>query len=311
MAAATPHKGLSDMTAHISPNDLHVLDAEPRIQDLKLAEALNFSQTYDIRQLIKRNAEELAQHGEVFGTTPKTSPNGGRPGTEFWLNEPQSLLVCMFSRTERAAEVRAEIISVFMAWRRGRAGGLPGPIPSTAESIGGEPLAVITAKLGIVRESRLIHGPERARVLWDRLGLPSVPAGPELLADDARACIEHLLSVALVDDPAFGQPRTVRHAVAAALDGGENADAALRARGIRVLEHEDGFVVANSHPAIVAMFAGTRWANNRHPAALRHYPGARKVGPTKFGTISGHRGWLIPGEAAEDRPVSAVPASHS
>ena len=36
------------------------------------------------------------------------------------MNEPQALLLCLFSRTEKAAEVRRTVIAVFSAWRRGQ-----------------------------------------------------------------------------------------------------------------------------------------------------------------------------------------------
>ena len=35
------------------------------------------------------------------------------------LNEAQALLVCVLSRTQKAKEVRAALIYIFMAWRRG------------------------------------------------------------------------------------------------------------------------------------------------------------------------------------------------
>jgi len=63
---------------------------------------------------------------------------GGRPGTAYHLNEEQALLICMLSRTERAKQVRAEVIRVFAAWRRGQRG--PGPDPRSF-MIGPVPLA--------------------------------------------------------------------------------------------------------------------------------------------------------------------------
>ena len=53
-----------------------------------------------------------------------------RQYTEYWLNERQALLVCVLSRTERAAEVRRALITVFTAWRHGQLAtdGLPGEL---------------------------------------------------------------------------------------------------------------------------------------------------------------------------------------
>lgn len=110
------------MNALITLNDLHVIDDEPRVQDLRLAEALGFLLPYDIRKVIRRNAAELQRYGAIFATTAKnTDPRGrGRPGTEYHLTEGQALLVCMFAETERAADVRQALIEVFMAWRKGQ-----------------------------------------------------------------------------------------------------------------------------------------------------------------------------------------------
>jgi phage anti-repressor protein len=49
------------------------------------------------------------------------NPNalGGRPTSAFYLNEEQALLICMFARTDKAKQVRTEVIRVFTAWRRG------------------------------------------------------------------------------------------------------------------------------------------------------------------------------------------------
>jgi hypothetical protein len=41
---------------------------------------------------------------------------------EYWLNEPQALLIAMRSDAELAPAVREMPIRVFMAWRQGRIG---------------------------------------------------------------------------------------------------------------------------------------------------------------------------------------------
>ena len=93
-------------------------DGEPRVRDLTLAERLGFERVHKVRDLIGRNLAELEAHGGVFSTMEKTSETGGRPGIAYWLNEPQALLICMFSRTPKAAEVRRALIDVFTAYRR-------------------------------------------------------------------------------------------------------------------------------------------------------------------------------------------------
>lgn len=98
---------------------------EPRVEDLRLAEVLEFGRPRDIRQLIERNAEELSTYGHlrVEGTGAVRRRAGGQlegqEGQSYWLNEEQALLVTLFSRTERAAQVRRLVIDVFKAWRRG------------------------------------------------------------------------------------------------------------------------------------------------------------------------------------------------
>lgn len=88
-----------------------------RVKDLALAVALGFERPRKMRDILKRYLGELRQYGEVCPMAGQTSEAGGRPSIQFWLNEQQALLLCMFSRTERAAEVRRQLIDVFTAWR--------------------------------------------------------------------------------------------------------------------------------------------------------------------------------------------------
>jgi hypothetical protein len=127
----------------LSLSDLNVtINHEPRIRDLRIAERLGMTDPYSVRRIIDRNRAELETYGSlavrhrkssrewVSDAASETSENGGRPGTEFWLNEPQTLLICMFSKTANAAAVRREVISVYMAYRRGEAAHvLPDPAP--------------------------------------------------------------------------------------------------------------------------------------------------------------------------------------
>jgi hypothetical protein len=109
------------MTAMIlSISDLNTsINHEPRIRDLRIAERLGMVQPLNIRQTIEANRSELERYGEVFTHSVKTAGTlGGRPATEYYLNEPQIILLCMFSRTEAAAAIRQEVIEVFMAARR-------------------------------------------------------------------------------------------------------------------------------------------------------------------------------------------------
>jgi len=121
------------MQTALQMNDLALLDDEPRVLDLRVAEALEFDRPRDIRKLIERNSDELAAYGGLRHDGANPKPQGGRPGVEYWLNEAQAILICMRSDAPRAADVRTEIIAVFQAWRHGKL--VPGA-PVTADLIG-------------------------------------------------------------------------------------------------------------------------------------------------------------------------------
>lgn len=104
----------------IAPVCLSVFDGEPRCRDLDLAGRLGFDRARDVRKLIERNMLEIREFG-VCATVAQTSgPRGGRPSTEYWLNEEQALLVAVLSNARNAPAVRAMLIKVFVAWRRGQ-----------------------------------------------------------------------------------------------------------------------------------------------------------------------------------------------
>lgn len=105
---------------------LRVIDEEPRILDTDLAERLGFERHRTIREIIDRNASELINYGGLPRGTANPGPLGGRPSYAYYLNEEQALLICMLSRTDKAKAVRAEVIRVFTAWRRGQ---LPAATP--------------------------------------------------------------------------------------------------------------------------------------------------------------------------------------
>jgi hypothetical protein len=101
--------------------DLQEIDGEPRVLDLKLAEALDFRRPRKIREIIERHLAELETHGYAprRGAMVEIGSGARREVFEYLLNEPQALLICMFARTAKAAAVRKQVIDVFMAWRRG------------------------------------------------------------------------------------------------------------------------------------------------------------------------------------------------
>lgn len=109
------------MSGALAAADLMVRDGEPRVRDVRLGEVLGMAQPLNIRRVIDRNTDELRMHGPIHAAREKVQLGSGalREITTYHLNEAQAVLVCMFSRTEKAAEVRRQIIQVFIAWRRG------------------------------------------------------------------------------------------------------------------------------------------------------------------------------------------------
>lgn len=100
---------------------LREVDGEPRVRDLDLAEKLGFSRPRVIRELIERNMAEIENFGAVRRGVNKIRSGRGRVAEveEFYLNEEQALLVSVLSNAPNAPAVRAMLIRVFVAYRRG------------------------------------------------------------------------------------------------------------------------------------------------------------------------------------------------
>lgn len=141
---------------------------EPRIQDLRLAEALGFSQLRDIRKIISRNIETLKSFGEVVCATVAQTSKGGRPTESYYLNEKQALYLCTKSEAQNAIDITIEMVEVFHGVKTGQYNKV-----ETVETVD-------KGALAIIRESRLLFGKEAARLLWMKLGLPALPALPAL-----------------------------------------------------------------------------------------------------------------------------------
>ena len=89
-------------------------DGELRLSDLRLGERLGFERPRVIRELISRNETELRSYGALATRYGKSR---GQPFKEYRLNEAQALLICMFARTDKAAQVRKEVTAVYLALR--------------------------------------------------------------------------------------------------------------------------------------------------------------------------------------------------
>jgi len=105
----------------LSLTDLTPITGEPRLRDLRLAEALGFTRRRKIRDLISAHYQELLAYGSLprIGAMVAAGSGVQRAVEEFWLNEPQCLLICMFAQTDNAAAVRKQAIELFVVWRHG------------------------------------------------------------------------------------------------------------------------------------------------------------------------------------------------
>ena len=103
---------------------------EPRGRDLDIAERLGFGRTRDIRKLIERCQDELETYGPLARHRGASISGKGRvvETEEFWLNEEQALLVSVMSDAVNAPKVRAMLIRVFTAWRKGHLEALASPV---------------------------------------------------------------------------------------------------------------------------------------------------------------------------------------
>jgi hypothetical protein len=86
------------------------------------------SRTAGVRSAARDPRTDREEHKEIEGlgaapcrTALVSRPQGGTAEVqEYWLNEEQALLVAVLSRAPKAQTVRAMLIRVFFAWRRGQ-----------------------------------------------------------------------------------------------------------------------------------------------------------------------------------------------
>lgn len=103
---------------NLSIKDLSLIDCEPRIKDIILGERLGLVQARNIKQVIEANSIELKQYGRLHAENASVKAGFFTKETmSYYLNEEQALLICMFSRTEKASVVRKELIDVYIAYR--------------------------------------------------------------------------------------------------------------------------------------------------------------------------------------------------
>ena len=86
---------------------LVLIEGEPRITDMTLADELGLPYPARIRQRIQRNKSRLANLGNVAT---------GRSETEFYLNRQQAVFMCRLIDPKTACDVQVEIASAFDAY---------------------------------------------------------------------------------------------------------------------------------------------------------------------------------------------------
>lgn len=108
------------MSGELTVEDLEVVADEPRVPDVRLGERLGMAQPLNIRATIEANRTELERYGSIHAARESIQSGKAtiREVTVYRLNEAQALLLCMFSRTERAADIREEVIKTFLAYKK-------------------------------------------------------------------------------------------------------------------------------------------------------------------------------------------------
>lgn len=171
-----------------------VLDDEPRVRDLDLAERLGFDRPRKIRELIVRYREEI----KAFGICPTVGQNHaggrGRPTTEYYLNEEQALLISTVSNAPAAPIVRRALIKTFVALRRGQVT----VIDHDAE------LAALRSDVTAIKETlSRVSGMEKMN-LHKVTGIEGDVREVKALASrdpDIEALVEDMLTKKLAEDP--------------------------------------------------------------------------------------------------------------
>ncbi len=130
MTALVPTSGAAPNVVTVNGWAVEVNEGEPRIRDIDLAERAGLKQPRNIRTLIERCREELEDFGRLDMRIRRvriSKPRGGyeeREVAEFWLNEHQATTILVQLRTPQVRRLRAAVVDVFVAYRRGQ---LPAP----------------------------------------------------------------------------------------------------------------------------------------------------------------------------------------
>lgn len=95
-------------------------EAEPRVPATEIGERLGYKEPRQVKELIERSREELSKYGGIINrrTVRRWVAGGGARREEVvsepCLNEAQTLLICLRSDAPNAADIRFEVIDVYL-----------------------------------------------------------------------------------------------------------------------------------------------------------------------------------------------------
>ncbi len=115
-----------------SPDDIEIIDNEPRVTDARLAVFLGYARVENLRDLATRHREALERFGEVSphrAGKPQKGTKGGRPSEGLAFNKKQALFLCGKTDLPAGIEMLIAMVEVFDAFTAGRLPA-PNPIPS-------------------------------------------------------------------------------------------------------------------------------------------------------------------------------------
>lgn len=211
-------------------------------------------------------------------------------------------LVFTSRKAEAEAFKRWLAHDVLPALRRDGRYGAQRPSATLPDDLGEAPAGILTLKLAMVREARLLFGQSRARALWGQLALPGVPYASPTPDEASMYCLRHLLVEPTEDGEAVMQ--LIDRAMAEEkTDEDTGAVATLASMGIRVDVEGNGIIIANATtPFLATCFEGTPFGENRHPRLLRRLPGAKPMYSQRYGRLHS-RGTWIPASLCDMDPI--------
>lgn len=252
----------------------------------------------DHRQALNRLDED--ERGGCIVPTP------GGPQEVVVISEPGVFRLIFTSRKEEAERFKRWLAHEVLPQLRRTGRYDVAPEPDVL--LDGEPVALINAKLQMVREARHCFGPAKARAIWLQLGLPSLPVDPmdwkspqaaEADVEDAKRCLAHLLETVDENTVNTGLREEVpyRTWIQIALDGDEDMQISLRKHGLRFKEIDGEMYlwVANMSDDLSVFYRGTPWENNWR-YVLKKLPGAFGGDNSAVYSVDGitRRGTFIP-----------------